>query len=242
MGGLMMLSNSNLQFTNATRLNDPFDCHPSLMDFSNVPKSICKGWPPHVIQSLCSGRHERYRERARICSLSKIFDSLLMWSYYSNHKGICIGLDMEKVSNYLSQMHGQIVIGCWVMEVQYRNIVEKPNYYRSVEDFFRYQMSTNAMAWKHEQEVRLISWDPLPSYMRLLPHQDDREGPIDWKEIRAYLPIGGECFDSIYLGVTIDGKMKKRIVEEAKKLNPSIAIYQMKVDPDAFLLKPELIK
>lgn len=43
---------------------------------------------------------------------------------------------MEKVSNYLSQMHGQIVIGCWVMEVQYRNIVEKPNYYRSVEDFF----------------------------------------------------------------------------------------------------------
>ena len=59
-----------------------------------------------------------------------------MWSYYSNHKGICIGLDMEKVSNYLSQMHGQIVIGCWVMEVQYRNIVEKSNYYRSVEDFF----------------------------------------------------------------------------------------------------------
>ena len=52
MGGLMMLSNSNLQFTNATRLNDPFDCHPSLMNFSNVPKSICKGWPPHVIQSL----------------------------------------------------------------------------------------------------------------------------------------------------------------------------------------------
>ena len=27
-GGLMMLHNSNLQFTNATRLNDPFDCHP----------------------------------------------------------------------------------------------------------------------------------------------------------------------------------------------------------------------
>ena len=36
-GGLMMLHYGNLQFTNATRLNDPFDCHPSLIDFSNVP-------------------------------------------------------------------------------------------------------------------------------------------------------------------------------------------------------------
>ena len=32
-GGLMMLYYSDLQFTNATQLNDPFDCHPSLIDF-----------------------------------------------------------------------------------------------------------------------------------------------------------------------------------------------------------------
>ena len=43
-GGLMMLHYSNLQFTNATQLNDPFDCHPSLIDFSNVPKEACGGW------------------------------------------------------------------------------------------------------------------------------------------------------------------------------------------------------
>ena len=34
----LMLHYGNLQFTNATRLNDPFDCHPSLINFSNVPK------------------------------------------------------------------------------------------------------------------------------------------------------------------------------------------------------------
>ena len=38
-GGLAMLSNGNIQFTNATKLNDPFDCHPSLIDFSQVPTS-----------------------------------------------------------------------------------------------------------------------------------------------------------------------------------------------------------
>jgi hypothetical protein len=29
-GGLKMLEYSNLQFTNATKLNDPFDCHPAV--------------------------------------------------------------------------------------------------------------------------------------------------------------------------------------------------------------------
>ena len=46
-GGLAMLENSNIQFTNATKLNDPFDCHPSLIDFSQVPaeknKSLGQG-------------------------------------------------------------------------------------------------------------------------------------------------------------------------------------------------------
>lgn len=31
-GGLAMLYNNNLMFTNATQLNDPFDCHPALRD------------------------------------------------------------------------------------------------------------------------------------------------------------------------------------------------------------------
>ena len=29
-GGLAMLEHQNLQFTNATKFNDPFDCHPAL--------------------------------------------------------------------------------------------------------------------------------------------------------------------------------------------------------------------
>ena len=91
-----MLHYSNLQFTNATQLNDPFDCHPSLIDFSNVPKEACGGWTPEIIEELRRDPFRRTREEAWICSLSKIYDSILMWSYYSKHKGICIGLDMEK--------------------------------------------------------------------------------------------------------------------------------------------------
>ena len=85
-GGLMMLHYGNLQFTNATRLNDPFDCHPSLIGFSNVPKEACGGWTPKIIEELRRDPFRRTREEAWICSLSKIYDSILMWSYYSKQR------------------------------------------------------------------------------------------------------------------------------------------------------------
>ena len=109
-GGLMMLHYGNLQFTNATQLNDPFDC---------------------IIEELRRDPFRRTREEAWICSLSKIYDSILMWSYYSKHKGICIGLDMEKVRKYLSRIYGNVMIGCSEVEVQYKDIVEKPDYFRA---------------------------------------------------------------------------------------------------------------
>lgn len=43
-GAKCMIGNRNLQFTNASQLNDPFDCHPKLIDYSNVPDTKLQGW------------------------------------------------------------------------------------------------------------------------------------------------------------------------------------------------------
>lgn len=236
-GGLMMLSNSNLQFSNAMKLNDPFDCHPALIDFSDVPQEKCKYWQATDISDLESDRYRRYRENAWICSLSKVHDSLLMWSYYNNHKGVCIGLDMEKTRKYLSHMHGRVMIGCLELDVQYKDIAVKPDFFREPKDYFSYQMSTKAKDWKHEQEVRLLILDPSPLFMRLMPCQEEQEEPIDWKEIRAYPEIGGECFNSIYLGFSMDKSAREKMIDTALNLNPNIRIYQMTIDPEALRLK-----
>lgn len=241
-GGLMMLHYGNLQFTNATQLNDSFDCHPSLIDFSDVPKEACGGWTPEIIEELRRDPFRRTREEAWICSLSKIYDSILMWSYYSKHKGICIGLDMEKVRKYLSRIYGNVMIGCSEVEVQYKDIVEKPDYFRDAKDFFHYQISTKAKAWEHEQEVRLFILNPSPAYMALLPGQNDDKGPIDWKEVRAFPEIGGECFESVYLGINMDVEEKSKIIRVARKLNPDIKIFQMEIDANAFRLNTKLIE
>ncbi len=240
-GGLMMLYYGNLQFTNVTQLNDPFDCHPSLIDFSDVPKEVCEGWTPEIIEELRRDPFRRTREEAWICSLSKICDSILMWSYYSKHKGICIGLDMEKVRKCLSRMHGSVMIGCSEVEVQYIDIVEKSDYFRDAKDFFHYQISTKAKAWEHEQEVRLFILNPSPTYMALLPGQNDDKGPIDWKEVRAFPEIGGECFESVYLGINMNAEEKSKIICVAQKLNPDIKIFQMEIDANAFRLNTKLI-
>lgn len=239
-GGLMMLYNSNLQFTNVLQLNDPFDCHPSLIDFSDVPKEVCGNWPPEVVSFLRSDKFRNYREETWLCSLSKVHDSLLMWSYYSKHKGVCIGLNMEKIRPYLAKMIGTF-IGCFEWDVQYKDVVKKPNYFKSREDFFHYQMTTKANVWEHEQEVRLVSLSPSIEYMKLLPNQNDAKGPIDMKEVRAFLEIGGECFESVYLGVKMNNEDKEKIMKVAKERNPDIKIFQMTIDPEAFKLKEQLI-
>ena len=240
-GGLAMLSNGNIQFTNATKLNDPFDCHPSLIDFSQVPTESARTWGKEAIIDLESNRFEHNRDKTWLCSLSKNYDSLLMWSYYNFHKGICIGIDMEKADKYLSRIWGSILIGYKKIEVQYKDIIEKPDFFKRKEDLWSYQLSTKAKAWEHEQEVRLVIVDPSRIFPHYVPKEFQKKEIIDYKEIRFVPKLGGECYDSIYLGVNIDDEMRNKIINAAKNLNPDIKIYQMKANANAFKLQTEPI-
>ena len=96
-GAKCMIGNSNLQFTNATQLNDPFDCHPKLLDYSNVPKLVLhSGTPREWWEEKENNKALNLRNETWLCSLSRINDSLLMWSHYCwNHSGVCIGLDLD---------------------------------------------------------------------------------------------------------------------------------------------------
>lgn len=241
-GGLKMLKHGNLQFTNATKLNDPFDCHPALIDFSNVPKEACKAWSADDIAWLMSSKFKRNRDKTWICSLSKNHDSMLMWAYYGNHKGVCIGLDMDKAKQYLDNIQCSVFRGALEVDVQYKEVIEKPDFFHERIDYYRYQYSTKAKEWEHEQEVRLVLIEPSLAFTPMALSQELKEGECtDWKEVRAYPKIGGECFDSLYLGIKIDEDKKAEIIKTALTLNSDIKIYQMEIDPKAFRLKEKQI-
>lgn len=258
-----MLYYSTLMFTNATQLNDPFDCHPALRDLSAMPVSVRQGVPGNVFSKVEYNKGLVRREKTYICSLSKVHDSILMWSYYTKHSGICIGLDMEKVRNYTKRMNG-LFLGCPELEVKYCDVINGPNMINDSNDFLCYHFATKAKEWQHEQEIRLVAYDPSPEYMRLLPgqYEEDKslcekikclfhkrktgDSVIPWKEVRAFLDIGSECFESVYLGVNLNEKKnrdtKEKKIKVARKCNPNIKIYQMTIDPKAFRLKEELIE
>lgn len=250
-GAKCMIGNQNLQFTNASQLNDPFDCHPKLIDYSNVPDIIAKDpirkeWEQKIEENDALNR----RNDTWLCSLSKVNDSLLMWSHYCyNHKGVCIGLDLDKVMESVPGMGvGMIYIYPLVLEVRYQDIVERPKAYHTPEDLFHYQLQTKAKDWSYEQEVRLVIEKPHPWLAAFTPEQakeaeKDKHKIWDWKEIHHYMKLSGDCFESIYFGVNIASEDKEKIINYAqKKLNPDIKLYQMKVDEDAFRLKAEEIK
>lgn len=245
-GAVKMLKYHNLRFTNATRLNDPFDCHPSLINFSNVPAVKCNVWPANLISELESSPYKRIHQESWICSLSKVYDSLLMWSYYGAHKGVCIGIDMEIARNYLSNVMNGVYVGVSEMEVQYKDIIEKPDFFwkLSVDSFVKYQLSTKAKAWEHEKEVRLVLNNPAVGVIPSNYSRDDckEDGSIPYQDVRFYPQIGKECFNKLYLGVNVDKKKEDDLIEIARSCNPEMNIFRMIIDPDAFKLIPKRVE
>ncbi|MBQ6306227.1 MAG: DUF2971 domain-containing protein [Bacteroidales bacterium] len=235
-GGLLMLKNHNLQFTNATQLNDPFDCHPSLIDYSNACTREAEVWGKKLVEEVETGNAKNRRDDSWICSLSKNNNSMLMWSYYGNHKGICIGLNREKTKACLSKIMHSNFIGAFEMEVQYKDIVEKPDYFRDRLDFLKYQLSTKAIDWAHEQEVRFLLIDPWPASV---PHHP---AFVDYIGTHVFHDLNPDCFETLYFGGKVDEKTRKEIIKVAKKLNPNIKFYRMRLDPLAFRLKAVLIE
>ena len=246
-GGLAMLEHHNLQFTNATRLNDPFDCHPALFDYSNAPVHISEDgveWPPsEFFKEKGECDMTNLRNSTWICSLSKVYNSLLMWSYYNKHEGLCIGLNMEKLRPNLSNLMCSTLLGALELEVSYEEIIKKPNYFHDHKDYWGYQVSTKAKEWRHEEEVRLTLLDPSHGFIPAsIPEKFGKDEIVDWKEVRFYPVVDRHCFESVYLGNRIDEKEKKQVIDVARKLNPEIKIYQMAIDPEAFKLKEKEIE
>lgn len=240
-GGLMMLKYHNLQFTNATRFNDPFDCHPALFDYSNVPENK-RWWPEDDFLSLKGYIDmENLRNSTWICCLSKVYDSLLMWAYYNNHKGVCIGLNKDALLRSCHKGFFGLLFPS-ANEVKYRDIQQKPDYFNDHPSWLDLLL-TKAREREHEQEVRIITKDPNWVHCgRMVPEEFENEESVDWREERFYPILSPDCFESVYLGVNMLPDNKNKIIKAAKKLNSEIKIYQMITDPDEFKLKAELIE
>ena len=226
----------NLQFTNPSKMNDPFDCDKNLLDYSDIPDAMTNGWIPKewLREKEINDAHNK-RYFAWICSLSKVKDELLMWTHYCNNQsGICVGLDIDNIIQNVHPLFDSMYSEPLVEEVQYRDIRQRPDFKTVPWD---YQLVTKDKRWEYEQEVRLI----FPHATHLYAEFSESAKSNDATELRDYLPLKKECFESIYFGVNTISEEKEKIIKHMRKLNPNCKLFQMKVDEDAFRLNSEEI-
>ena len=241
-GAKCMIGNSNLQFTNATQLNDPFDCHPSLIDHEkNIDEN--SPWPKEWLIEKEKLDAENFRKRTWLSSFSKVYDSAPMWAHYcKQHTGVCIGFDIEKLLASMPKWCGQVMMEPYLFDVEYQDLKAVTNIYRPCCPQYT-QWVTKDKSWEYEQEVRMIIDNPVPWLAALTPDQAKRskKGEVmDWEEVRHYTKISGDCFHSIYFGKDINAKEKEKIINYIrKKLNPNTKIYQMTIDDSTPRLKAE---
>jgi hypothetical protein len=238
-GAIAMLKNRTLRFSNATKQNDPFDCHPNLIDHSSAADGAPTEEWGRLMVFTEENKAENDRDNTWFCSLSKIKDSIPMWSYYGrNHTGVCIGLNIDKVLKNTPQLFGMTHLEPLVCEVQYKDILQRPS---GGYDLWYYQLTTKAQDWAHEQEVRLVMPYATRNYLAYteeLLEREKRGEIIHDREFPRDMPIrDGECLEAIYLGIEINKEKKIEIIQKIKAINPNIKLYQMSVDENAFRLK-----
>lgn len=90
-----------------------------------------------------------YREIG-VVSLTSDDDNLLMWSYYTNHKGFCLEFDYSKFD---FTFHGPFPIN-YIKSLSPLSLIEKFN--NSLELAMLVQSNIKFEGWKHEDEWRIL--------------------------------------------------------------------------------------
>lgn len=199
---LQVLSELKIYAPNPLILNDPFDSHDSLINFDNnesiermlkpvSENTVIKEAYEANPQSLSAFASYNFRlvvySRLGIYCMTERPTNLLMWSYYTGHKGFCIEFDYKL---FPFKYHGPFQIN---YQKDYTPIsINKSGWICAL-----YQSNVKAIDWQHEQE-----W-------RLLPEREGQYG-METKEHDAlkgiknttdrYFDITKECIKKIILG------------------------------------------
>jgi hypothetical protein len=157
-----------------------------------------------------------------ILSLSKTWQSIPMWSYYSNcHKGFCIGFDEIKIRDArIFQKAADVIYSENFPQIKPK---ANKNEKESLENAFIKQY-VKSEEWKHEQEYRLLrNYFPKP--------------PISSKE-RIY-KIKNDAFAEVIIGINMLNEYKQEIVKICKAKN--ISVFQAKKSMFSFNMEREQV-
>lgn len=189
-------------------MNDPFDTHDSLIAFDDkesirtflgptLEESEIKKAFENKIDSLKGLVQYNFRTvlygRIGIYSMTEKSSNLLMWSYYTSHKGFCIEFDYNK---FPFKFHGPF-------QINYSENFVPISIKNGGNICMLYQAILKAIDWEHEQEWRILPEreGTKPMELRALDALKDlsevtnRNFPIT-KESIVKIILGNQFFDN----------------------------------------------
>jgi hypothetical protein len=162
------LNNHTIWFSKPMDFNDPFDCR-LIVDTNNTNKEILD-----YIKYLCNKistceddklkiqlnyLNPKYRyeitndsiqdviSKSGVSCFSKINNSILMWSHYSNsHKGYCLKFDLLKDPDFFMMP----------VIVEYKEKYPYFNFIRDNKNLFKFDFGNKFCDWSYEEEIRIV--------------------------------------------------------------------------------------
>jgi hypothetical protein len=180
-GAKALIDNGTLKYSHFSEFNDPFDCVVSYdvedsLEYYKSRKDLIKAvgdklnYSPaeriqkkqqllkNVEKSIIDGDfHKGLLNPIGICCLSKVPDSILMWSHYANHhKGVVV--EFDTFQDQYTELHDveKKLLG---YPIVYQDQMPKISARNGQDGFSAVQSSilTKSLSWKYENEVRVLS-------------------------------------------------------------------------------------
>lgn len=158
----LYLERGRAWFSAINRFNDPFEgilC-------TNLTKSLLEIRPPEksyeealkdigkydvqMLEAKLLKTYNDYKEKICVACLSETFDNILMWSYYTDHKGVCIEYDFNALIAQFREILFPIVYA------KRYNMLDEILKERVSDWAFCEGVTTKAEMWSHENEWRII--------------------------------------------------------------------------------------
>lgn len=172
---LSMFINKEIYFAPPTSFNDPFDGqinikHAAELALKEFEKNLNVEACDYLTTMLQSVDIDKISDRVRkvgIFSLSAIQREILLWSHYADeHKGFCVGFELNKDENIFGNT---VLQGPW--EVEYTRSNPYLEFFKDTlkdkqdKKYFKllllaYGFTHKATNWQYEKEYRLIKDKP----------------------------------------------------------------------------------
>ena len=236
----------NICFSPLESLNDPFEgVGTYLYQVSGEEQrywdSIGSDLPKLLSKRFSEDLRDMVNFNYRVFCTSKDHDNCLLWSYYANsHKGFCVGYEESNI----------IQISDELFDVEYSS--EMCVFNEFTVDTCKKLLSVKSDDWSNEKERRALYVIKKEDVLFLSPEvyydvkeQSDKKlyklhGHVQTNNLKTLCAeryIVKKCKPSVvYLGLRMDMRDKKRLINIARKNN--IKVYQMAQEQDSFKFIP----